>query len=139
MTSTSVWFVRCDHRSGARAPHARVFGRLLAPCSRRGIKTLAPGERRWAGLVSAEELPKDRLPAEPVTLQRFLARTAGRTDGAIRPAMVEALKVEVPRSREAYARFYSRVIAELVRPRPGLHASGDAEYGADDSRVVGSG
>ena len=54
-----------------------------------------------------------------MTLLQFLASTAARADEDVRPAMAMALKVEVPRSREGYARFYRRVIAELVRLRRG--------------------
>ena len=49
-----------------------------------------------------------------MTLRQFLTVTAENSDRDVRPALALALKKEVPRSRQSYARFYRRVIAELA-------------------------
>ena len=49
-----------------------------------------------------------------MTLQQFLAATVEVDDRDLRPALALALKTEVPRSRRSYARFYGRVLEELV-------------------------
>ena len=49
-----------------------------------------------------------------MTLRQFLTVTAEIRDRDVRPALARALKKEVPRSRQSYARFYRRVIEELV-------------------------
>ena len=52
-----------------------------------------------------------------MTLHEFLDRTATINDRDIRPALALALKNEIPRSREGYARFYRRVMDHLeMRP-----------------------
>ena len=48
-----------------------------------------------------------------MTLHEFLDRTATINDRDIRPALALALKNEIPRSREGYARFYRRVMDHL--------------------------
>ena len=52
-----------------------------------------------------------------MTLQQFLTVTAEISDRDLRPALALALKNEVPRSRQSYARFYRRVIEELAACR----------------------
>ncbi len=52
-----------------------------------------------------------------MTLRRFLTVTAEISDRDLRPALALALKKEVPRSRQSYARFYRRVIEELAACR----------------------
>ena len=49
-----------------------------------------------------------------MTLRQFLTVTAEIRDRDVRPALALALKKEVPRSRQSYARFYRRVIEELA-------------------------
>ena len=49
-----------------------------------------------------------------MTLQEFLKATAEVDDRALRPALVLALRWEVPRSRESFGRFYRRVIDSLI-------------------------
>ena len=49
-----------------------------------------------------------------MTLRQFLTVTAEISDRDLRPALALALKKEVPRSRQGYARFYRRVIEELT-------------------------
>ncbi len=51
-----------------------------------------------------------------MTLRQFLTVTAEITDRDLRPALALALKKEVPRSRQGYARFYRRVIENLDSP-----------------------
>jgi hypothetical protein len=53
-----------------------------------------------------------------MTLQQFLTNVAGVSDRELRPALALALKDEVPRSREAYARFYRRVLGHLAAATP---------------------
>ena len=48
-----------------------------------------------------------------MTIQRFLTLTAATPVPVLRRAITVALSVERPSSREAYARFYCRVIREL--------------------------
>ncbi len=62
-----------------------------------------------------------------MTLRQFLTVTAEISDRDLRPALALALKKEVPRSRQSYARFYRRVIEELA-------ACGEAR----PSRILGS-
>ena len=47
------------------------------------------------------------------TLQQFLTLTAASPAPALRRAIAVALSVETPISREAYGRFYCRVMTEL--------------------------
>ncbi len=49
-----------------------------------------------------------------MTLRQFLTATVEVSDQDLRPALALALKTEVPRSRHRYARFYCRVVEELV-------------------------
>ncbi len=49
-----------------------------------------------------------------MTLQEFLKLTAEVDDRDVRPALALALRLEVPRSRESYARFYRRVVDTLI-------------------------
>ena len=49
-----------------------------------------------------------------MTLQEFLKLTAEVDDRDLRPALARALRLEVPRSRESYARFYRRVADTLI-------------------------
>ena len=49
-----------------------------------------------------------------MTLRQFLTVTAEVRDRDVRAALALALKQEVPRSRQSYARFYRRVIEELA-------------------------
>ncbi len=49
-----------------------------------------------------------------MTLRQFLTVTAEISDRDLRPALALALKKEVPRSQQSYARFYRRVIEELA-------------------------
>ena len=48
-----------------------------------------------------------------MTLQRFLTLTAGVPERDLRRAITGALLSDVPRGREAYQRFYDRVVADL--------------------------
>ena len=50
-----------------------------------------------------------------MTLKQFLMMTAEMSDVDLRPALALALKPEIPRSRDGYARYYERVIARLVK------------------------
>ncbi|MCZ6755692.1 MAG: hypothetical protein O7E49_10305 [Gemmatimonadetes bacterium] len=49
-----------------------------------------------------------------MTLRDFLTVTAEISDRDLRPALALALKKEVPRSQQSYARFYHRVLDELA-------------------------
>ncbi len=48
-----------------------------------------------------------------MTLQHFSTFTAGVPARDLRRAIAGALSSEVPRGREAYERFYDRVVADL--------------------------
>ncbi len=48
-----------------------------------------------------------------MTLQHFLTLTADIPERDLRQAIAGALSSEGPRGREAYERFYDRVIADL--------------------------
>ncbi len=48
-----------------------------------------------------------------MTLQHFLTLTAGVPERDLRRALVGALSGEAARGREAYQRFYDRVVADL--------------------------
>ncbi len=48
-----------------------------------------------------------------MTLQHFSTFTAGVPARDLRRAIAGALSSEVPRGREAYERFYNRVVADL--------------------------
>ena len=48
-----------------------------------------------------------------MTLRKFLTLTAALPASELRRATAVALSVEKPTSREAYARFYRRVVSEL--------------------------
>ncbi len=48
-----------------------------------------------------------------MTLQHFLTLTAGIPERDLRQAIAGALSSEGPRGREAYERFYDRVVADL--------------------------
>ncbi len=48
-----------------------------------------------------------------MTLQHFSTFTAGVPSRDLRRAIAGALSSEVPRGREAYERFYDRVVADL--------------------------
>ena len=64
-----------------------------------------------APACSAPEGPHSK--GRSVTLQQFLTLTAASPALALRRAISVALSVETPRSRQAYGRFYCRVIVEL--------------------------
>ena len=49
-----------------------------------------------------------------MTLRRFLTVTTEVRELDVRAALALALKKELPRSRQSYARFYRRVVEELV-------------------------
>lgn len=49
-----------------------------------------------------------------MTLDQFLRATAQVSEADLRPALVLALKDEVPRSRPEYASFYRRVTERLA-------------------------
>ena len=49
-----------------------------------------------------------------MTLRQFLTVTAEIGDQDVRPALAHALKKEVPKSRQSYARFYRQVVEELT-------------------------
>ena len=49
-----------------------------------------------------------------MTLRQFLTVTAEVRELDVRAALALALKKELPRSRQSYARFYRRVVEELV-------------------------
>ena len=53
-----------------------------------------------------------------MTLGQFLALTTASPALALRRAISVALFVETPNTREAYGRFYSRVVAELGEVAP---------------------
>ena len=65
-----------------------------------------------------------------MTLRQFLTVTAEISDRDVRPALALALKKEVPRSRQSYARFYRRVIEELA-------ASGALAESPEHARLTG--
>ena len=49
-----------------------------------------------------------------MTLRQFLTVTAEVRELDVRAALALALKKELPRSRQSYARFYRRVVEELA-------------------------
>ncbi len=52
-----------------------------------------------------------------MTLQQFKILTAPAPASSLRQAMVSALSIEIPRTPDAYARFYCRVRRKLaVKP-----------------------
>ena len=57
-----------------------------------------------------------------MTLQQFKILTAPAAVPTLRQAMVRALSTETPRTPDAYARFYCRVLRELGL---GVTRSGD--------------
>ena len=59
-----------------------------------------------------------------MTLQEFLKLTAEVDDRDLRPALALALQLEVPRSRESYARFYRRVVDILIESDAGVSVLG---------------
>ncbi len=76
-----------------------------------------------------------------MTLRQFLTVTAEISDRDLRPALALALKKEVPRSRQSYARFYRRVIEELAacgEARPsGIRGSQHTTHGRGSSAAPG--
>ena len=76
-----------------------------------------------------------------MTLRQFLTVTAEISDRDLRPALALALKKEVPRSQQSYARFYCRVIEEIAacgEARPsGILGSQHTTHGRGSSAAVG--
>ncbi len=66
-----------------------------------------------------------------MTLRKFLTLTAALPASELRRATAVALSVEKPTSREAYARFYRRVVSEL-----GVADGPDDLDGPDDADDV---
>ncbi len=66
-----------------------------------------------------------------MTLRYFLTLTAGVPERDLRRAIAAALLSEAPRGREAYQRFYDRVVADL-----GLTTETDANDTVAESQVA---
>ncbi len=66
-----------------------------------------------------------------MTLQHFLTLTAGGPERDLRRTIAGALLIEAPRGREAYQRFYDRVVADL-----GLTTETDANDTAAESQLA---
>ncbi len=66
-----------------------------------------------------------------MTLQHFLTLTAGVPERDLRRAIAGALLSEAPHGREAYQRFYDRVVADL-----GLTPEADANGTVAESQLA---
>lgn len=66
-----------------------------------------------AKIVPTSSAPEGQNERGAITLQQFLTLTAASPAVPLRRSIGVALSVETPRSREAYGRFYGRVIAGL--------------------------
>lgn len=79
-----------------------------------------PGDDDDATRTSAQGQYKE---GPVITLQDFLRQTSTSSELAVRRAMVAALSMERPDTRDAYGRFYGRVVSELRVAPPSSQAT----------------